>query len=87
MPREFQNPVIPVGLPAYEHASLLIAREQLGEEIRLFHRYFEVNGEDATRAHNVFGELNYYEWLWFHYKHAMHHFMQFGVVPLSEKIQ
>ncbi len=85
LPKDFQNPIIAAGLQSYEHQSLEIAKQKLIEEIEIFHNFFNLNN-DATCIHNLFGNLNYHEWLWFEYKHVKHHFMQFGIVPLSDKI-
>lgn len=85
LPKDFKNPILPAGLQPYEHQSLEIAKQKLAEEIENFHSFFTSNS-DATCVHNLFGNLNYHEWLWFEYKHIKHHFMQFGIVPLSDKI-
>lgn len=84
--RGVQNPILAAGLQPYVHASISISKQQLLEELRLMQAYFSTHGPAATRPHNIFGHLDEYEWLWFHYKHVMHHFMQFGVVPLAERL-
>jgi len=85
LPRDFQNPIITAGLIPYEHESIEIAKLKLVEEINAFRDYFTIKA-DATCVHNLFGNLNYHEWLWFEYKHVMHHFMQFGIIPISDRI-
>jgi hydroxymethylglutaryl-CoA reductase len=85
LPKDFQNPILPAGLQPYEHQSFEIAKQKLIDEVKSFHFNFNSNS-DLTCVHNLFGNLNYHEWLWFEYKHTFHHFMQFGIVPLSDKI-
>ena len=85
-PREFQNPIMSAGLQPYQNESLIIAKEKLMEEVEEFHHYYNLNGPASTCVHNLFGALNYHEWLWFQYKHILHHFMQFGMVPLRDRI-
>ncbi len=85
LPRDFQNPILQKGLQPYVYSSLDEAKKMLLDELKVFHLYFK-NGDNITSVHNLFGELNYHEWLWFEYKHFMHHFMQFGLVPISERI-
>jgi oxepin-CoA hydrolase / 3-oxo-5,6-dehydrosuberyl-CoA semialdehyde dehydrogenase len=86
LPKDFQNPILPKGLMPLEHLSLTIAKQKLLEEADSFFSFFNLNPNDETFIHNLFGNLNYHEWLWFEYKHFMHHFMQFGIVKLEEKI-
>ncbi len=85
LPRDFHNPILSQGLKSYEHQSFEIAKQKLIDEVESFHFYFNKK-TDSTCVHNLFGNLNYHEWLWFEYKHVMHHFMQFRIVPLSDKI-
>ena len=85
LPKDFQNPILPSGLQPYEHLSFEIAKQKLADEVVLFQKYFHLNSE-KTCIHNLFGNLNYHEWLWFEYKHTIHHLMQFGIVPVSDKI-
>lgn len=85
LPKDFNNPILKPGLQPYKHASLEKAIENLFEELDAFHTWFS-SDEQVTLIHNIFGHLSYHEWLWFQYKHMMHHLMQFGVVPLSDRI-
>ena len=87
LPKDFQNPILPKGLSAYENESLKLAIQKLLDEVAAFIDYFKMNPEDESQIHNLFGNLNYHEWLWFEYKHVMHHMMQFGIVPFSEIIE
>lgn len=81
LPVNFQNPALPVVPMPHHFQGFGQARGALWNELDAFFKYFE--GKDAayTRVHNIFGPLNYSEWLLFHYKHFMHHAMQFGLVP------
>ncbi|MFI5221374.1 MAG: hypothetical protein ACHQK8_03535 [Bacteroidia bacterium] len=86
LPKGFHNPILQKGLLPYENESLEMAKIKLFEEVELLQKLFESNDENFTRVHNVFGRLNYHEWLWFEYKHVMHHFMQFEIIPPAERI-
>lgn len=81
----FKNVALPVDPLAYIHPSLEEAIAALKEDIAYFHQSFSDNPEQK-RLHNIFGELSYHEWLWFHYKHFIHHFSQFGLLPEVERI-
>ena len=49
--------------------------------------FYKSKGDDYTRPHNIFGYLNYHEWLWFHYKHFSHHLAQFGLITYIERFE
>ena len=85
MPREFKNPVLPLLPLDIKHNDIEEARLALKQSLGLFMHYFKNNAE-ATHMHNVFGELNYHEWLWFHYKHFTHHFVQFGLMEFQSRL-
>jgi len=80
MPKGFQNPVMPAEPMPYQTKDLQAAINLLIENLQAFKQYFAQAGVDATRIHNLFGPLTYYEWLWFHQKHFSHHFSQFGLI-------
>lgn len=80
MPKGFQNPAMPVDSIPYETAGLQEAINLLKENLQAFKQYFAQAGADATRIHNMFGPLTYYEWLLFHLKHFSHHFSQFRLI-------
>jgi hypothetical protein len=85
MPKDFNNPVltlVPRSDTTIPHEE---AKKMLQENIRLFRHSFEEGGPSLTHMHNIFGPLNYHEWLFFHYKHFHHHFAQFGIVPYEER--
>lgn len=75
----FKNVALPAEPIPHIHASLTDAISALYKELEDLHRLFTQNNTQ-TKLHNVFGELNYEEWLWFNYKHFMHHFSQFQLV-------
>lgn len=86
LPLDFQNPLLSENPFPYEFQGFGQARGALWEEVDYFFDFFEKQGNSYKRTHNVFGELDYEEWLMFHYKHFMHHAMQFGLVPQTDKL-
>lgn len=83
--RNFTNPALPVTASLLVYKDIEEAKQVLRQSVELFMHYFQ-NKVETTRMHNMFGPLNYHEWLWFHYKHFLHHFMQFGLVPETDRI-
>jgi oxepin-CoA hydrolase/3-oxo-5,6-dehydrosuberyl-CoA semialdehyde dehydrogenase len=65
----------PPQLPSYDAA-------KEGVEIALY-GFFErfSSREHETENHQVFGPLNYEEWVIMHYKHLTHHLRQFAALP------
>ncbi len=63
------------------------ARQNLLANFRSFKQLFAEKGADFKTIHNMFGKLNYHEWLWFHYKHYSHHLAQFGLIPYIERFE
>ncbi len=61
------------------YANMEAALEKLTTAISDFENYFKTDTEKKT-MHPVFGELNYAEWVLFHYKHVTHHLRQFGLI-------
>jgi hydroxymethylglutaryl-CoA reductase len=84
--RGFRNPALPVSPLLLMYKDIEEAKQVLRQSIDLFMHYFR-NNVETTRVHNMFGPLDYHEWLWFHYKHFLHHFMQFGLVPEVSRIE
>jgi Protein of unknown function (DUF1569) len=62
-----------------KYASLEAAVEGLKNSSDVFFAAFAKDYE-AKRLHPAFGGLDYMEWLYFHYTHVIHHFMQFGLI-------
>jgi oxepin-CoA hydrolase/3-oxo-5,6-dehydrosuberyl-CoA semialdehyde dehydrogenase len=83
--REFKNVALPTDPIPHEYADLQAAKQGLIEAVQAFKNHFETEAE-KTQLHNIFGELNYQEWMWFHYKHFIHHFSQFGIIPTVDRI-
>jgi hydroxymethylglutaryl-CoA reductase len=79
LPKGFQNPVLPTTPIPLMYADINEAIHKLYENLLDLKQYFTENPTEVT-THNIFGHLNYHEWLWFHYKHFMHHFAQFKLV-------
>ena len=77
-PKEFQNPLLPKDPIPVSTAHLNEAKEGLKQSVEKFFLYFKENPE-ATTLNNVWGPLNYYEWMVMNYKHIKHHMAQFGV--------
>lgn len=61
------------------------AKNQLLLSINYFYFYYKTK-PNAVQMHPLFGELSFEEWEWFHYKHFVHHFSQFGLVNKKYKI-
>lgn len=85
MPKEFKNPALPLVPLDVKHKDIEDAKQALKQSLELFMHYFK-NEVETKRMHNIFGELNYQEWLWFHYKHFIHHFVQFGLVEFQSRL-
>lgn len=82
--REVKNAILPATPLPHRFESLAQAIEQLKEELTLFAN--QLQQADFKRTHNVFGELNKEEWMWFHYKHFTHHLTQFGLIAEQERL-
>ena len=83
MPENFKTPFLPVDkmVPLIKN-ELNESKEMLKHTIQEFLK--TINTPDfSVKLHPVFGQLNKQEWLIFQYKHFSHHFMQFGLLPLS----
>lgn len=75
----FKNVALPAEPIPYQYPTLADAVNALYKELDDLHIHF-LQKNNSTTLHNIFGELNYEEWLWFNYKHFMHHFSQFQLV-------
>jgi len=80
MQRNFNNPILTDEMRKPRNASVDASLIELQNDINLFIQYFKTRESNHTEIHNIFGPLNYNEWLQFHYKHVKHHLEQFGVV-------
>ncbi len=61
LPKDFQNPILPKGLSAYENESLKLAIQKLLAEVAAFIDYFKMNPEDESQIHNLFGKVPFSE--------------------------
>lgn len=84
LPKEFTNPVLELleKPPLPEHQ---LAQQRLIDVFNEFKAYYKGKGTEHTAPHNLFGYLNYHEWMWFHYKHVSHHFAQFAMIPYIDR--
>lgn len=78
LPRLFHNPLLPVEPVPAAGAHLQESKKALAETVQFFLEHFK-NNPNATSVHNIYGPLNYHEWLVMNFKHIQHHFEQFGV--------
>jgi len=76
-PRKFMNPLLVSGLPPLRHASLEEAKAALVQELQ---RFLDRSGTGQVRMHPLFGPLDHEEWHRAHYKHTLHHLLQFGLI-------
>lgn len=83
--REVKNALLPAEPLPHKFDNLQTAISNLKQELELFRELAQQN-KQYTQASNVFGPLNYEEWMWFHYKHTYHHLSQFGLLPLVERL-
>ncbi|MES2559030.1 MAG: DUF1569 domain-containing protein [Bacteroidota bacterium] len=84
LPKGFNNPLIQL-LSKSSDMDHTQAKADLVDGYNLFKEHYASKGEEYTMPHNIFGYLNYHEWLWFHYKHFCHHFAQFNLIPYIER--
>lgn len=83
MPISFENPLLKDGLPALRFPTLSIATAALIEAARTFLR-LEESEPEVKRTHPLFGPLNAEGWSRLHFKHVVHHFLQFGLIEVEE---
>jgi oxepin-CoA hydrolase/3-oxo-5,6-dehydrosuberyl-CoA semialdehyde dehydrogenase len=83
-PHEFKNPLLGDAPPPLQYAGIQEARSALGEEIAAFVRESR-DHPDTVRTHPLFGPLPMDVWQRVHFKHGVHHLLQFGLVgePVS----
>jgi len=80
MQKGIKNPAISADPTPHEYADLSVAISELHNALGRFKHLFEQQ-PNSRIMHNIFGQLDYHHWLWFHYKHFTHHFTQFGLLP------
>ena len=82
--KNFTNPIFSL-LQKTDNVEHEQAKYNLLQNYQAFKQLFATQGAEFKTIHNMFGKLNYQEWLWFHYKHYAHHFAQFGLIEYVER--
>jgi oxepin-CoA hydrolase/3-oxo-5,6-dehydrosuberyl-CoA semialdehyde dehydrogenase len=77
--RNFNNPLFTDDYKKRRNPDLNESLNELQRDIDLFMASFKAMPTEFKRVHNIFGPLDYQEWLQFHYKHVKHHLEQFSV--------
>ena len=80
--RNIMNPLMQDKPFQTRKPDLNTAKDWFKEELELFFRYWREN-PDAARLHPTLGSLQRDDWYRFEYRHIMHHFGQFGLIPLQ----
>lgn len=83
--REVRNALLPADPLPYRFNSIEEGIQNLESELAAFKNVFAGNASFVKNS-NVFGPLNYEEWMWFHYKHFTHHLTQFGQLEVQERL-
>jgi oxepin-CoA hydrolase/3-oxo-5,6-dehydrosuberyl-CoA semialdehyde dehydrogenase len=78
-PQEFMNPALTEGLPALRYPDLRQARAALMTEVDRFIEQQRTH-PTAIHTHPIFGPIGVEEWSRTHFKHGLHHLLQFGLV-------
>lgn len=82
MPRGFESPLHKNGVPPLRFESIPTAVEALRLESKAF---LELGAADphCVRVHPAFGPCTLEEWSRMHFKHGVHHLLQFGLIELE----
>jgi oxepin-CoA hydrolase / 3-oxo-5,6-dehydrosuberyl-CoA semialdehyde dehydrogenase len=78
-PQGFMNPALRDGLPALRHPDLRQARAALQTEVDRFIEQQRTH-PTAIHTHPIFGPIGADEWSRTHFKHGLHHLLQFGLL-------
>jgi oxepin-CoA hydrolase / 3-oxo-5,6-dehydrosuberyl-CoA semialdehyde dehydrogenase len=81
-PREFKNPALAAGLPLLRHAGIAEARAALPAAVDEFLERLRTR-TDERPMHPIFGPISLEEWSRTHYKHGVHHLLQFGLLEVE----
>jgi oxepin-CoA hydrolase/3-oxo-5,6-dehydrosuberyl-CoA semialdehyde dehydrogenase len=81
-PRGFENPVLVNGLPAFRHPSLAEAKAALERAVARFSEH-AAGRPDDVHVHPLFGPLDAEQWSRAHFKHCVHHLLQFGLLDVD----
>jgi oxepin-CoA hydrolase / 3-oxo-5,6-dehydrosuberyl-CoA semialdehyde dehydrogenase len=81
-PQEFMNPLLRAGLPEMRFSSLDDAIFALQAEVT---RYLDHARSEpgAMHTHPFFGPITVEEWSRTHFKHAVHHLLQFALIEIE----
>jgi len=82
MPRGFESPLHKDGVPPLRFESIPTAVEALCRESQAFLDLCAANPE-AVRVHPAFGPCTLEEWSRMHFKHGVHHLLQFGLIEIE----
>lgn len=84
MTHNYKSPVMPrEELMPLQFADLAEAKAAFWQEWADFEDMFS-DFPDAETNNPVYGALNHEQWLKLHYKHFVHHFVQFGLTTYEE---
>jgi hypothetical protein len=80
-PHEFKNPALAAGVPALRYNGMTEARGALDIELE---RFLDGAYSPNSYTHPIFGPIGHEDWHRAHYKHAVHHLLQFGLIEVEE---
>lgn len=80
--RNIMNPLMQDKPFQTRKPDLNAAKEWFEAELNTFFHYWKEN-PDALRLHPTLGNLQRDDWYRFEYRHIMHHFTQFGLLPAA----
>lgn len=82
MPRGFESPLHKDGVPSLRFESIPMAVEALRLESKAFLELCAAD-LDYVRVHPAFGPCSLEEWSRMHFKHGVHHLLQFGLIEIE----
>ncbi len=82
MPRGFESPLHKNGVPPLRFESIPRAVEALRLESKAFLELLAADPH-CVRVHPAFGPCTLEEWSRMHFKHGVHHLLQFGLIEVE----
>lgn len=82
MPRGFESPLHRNGVPPLRFETIPSAIEAVCRESRAFQDLC-ASDPDSVRVHPAFGPCTPDEWSRIHFKHGVHHLLQFGLIEVE----